>query len=205
MKEIIHGSILRSLVLGAVLLTSHLALASDKSVLDRIKVANEPFDTMKIDSAHPLSMKTVRSNEPYQGGTFKVLARKDSIERFRCSGCHKDKKVQVRDGASFTHGDIVLNHGPDSTSLSCSDCHNEKERDFLVGKKGQKIDFDHSYQLCGKCHFRQKSDWVGGAHGKRVKYWAGERVVYNCATCHNPHSPRFKKRMPATFSRPLDE
>lgn len=205
MKPIIHRFILGCCVLGSVFLLSIELWASQGSVLDRIKEAGEPFDPMKIESAHAPAMKTVRAKEPYQGGTFRVLARKDSIERYRCSSCHTEKPVRVRDGASLTHGDIVINHGKAGTSLSCSDCHNEKERDFLVGKQGKKVDFDHSYQLCAKCHFRQESDWVGGAHGKRLTYWAGERVVYNCATCHNPHSPRFKKRMPATFSRPLDE
>ena len=43
---------------------------------------------------------------------------------------------------------------------------------------------------------------VGGAHGKRLSYWAGQRVVTNCASCHNPHSPRFEKRWPVTYSPP---
>ena len=205
MKKTNCRSSLLFLVLGIVLLSCQIALASNDSVLDRINEADEPFDTMKIESAYTLSVKTVRAKEPYQGGTFRVLARKDSISRFRCSVCHTDKKPQVRDGALFTHGDIKINHGREEDGLSCTDCHNEKEKDYLVGKKQEKVDFDHSYQLCGKCHFRQKSDWVGGAHGKRVKYWAGERVINNCTTCHNPHSPKFTKRMPATFSLPLDE
>ncbi len=205
MKKIIFGSSLLPFVSGILLLLCLDAGASDESVLDRINKANEPFDGSKIESAYALPMKTVRAKEPYQGGTFRLLARKDSIARFRCSVCHTDKKTQARDGSLSTHGDIKLNHGREEDGLSCADCHHEKEKDFLVGKKGAKVDFDHSYQLCGKCHFRQKSDWVGGAHGKRVKYWAGERVINNCATCHNPHSPRFAKRMPATFSLPLDK
>ncbi len=194
------------LVPGMVLLLwCRVADAGEGSVLDRINEANEPFDNSSIQSALPLPVKTVLARELYQGGTFRVLARKDSISRFRCSVCHTEARVTVRDGVLFTHGNVVLNHGRERDSLSCSDCHNEKERDFLVGKKGVKVDFDHSYQLCGKCHFRQKSDWLGGAHGKRVVYWAGERIINNCTTCHNPHSPRFKKRMPATYSLPLDE
>ena len=193
------------LVPGLVVLLSQAAWANDTSVLDRISEANEPFADNSVESALPLPVKTVLAKELYQGGTFRVLARKDAISRYRCSVCHNETRVPVRDGVLFTHGDITLNHGRERDSLSCGDCHNEKERDFLVGKKGVKVDFDHSYQLCGKCHFRQKSDWVGGAHGKRVGYWAGERVINNCTTCHNPHSPKFKKRMPATYSLPLDE
>jgi hypothetical protein len=205
MKNIFHHYCLLVLVPGIVLLFCHPSRAGHETVLDRIKEANEPFDTTAVETAYPLPVKTVRARESYQGGPFRVLARKDFIERYRCSVCHTDTKSLARDGALFTHGDIRINHGREEDGLSCSDCHNEKEKDFLVGKKGVKVDFDHSYRLCGKCHFRQKSDWVGGAHGRRVKYWAGERVINNCTTCHNPHSPKFKKRMPATYSLPLEE
>ena len=204
MKITVQGSILHFVVLGVVLLTAQAAWASGESVLERINGTEKPFERPEIETALPLALKTVQVKEPYQGGTFRVLARKDAIERFRCSRCHNDREVLARAGGVVTHADIKINHGYQGDSLSCADCHHDKAKDFLVGKKDRKVDFDHSYQLCGKCHFRQQSDWVGGAHGKRVKYWAGERVVYNCASCHNPHSPRFKKRMPATFSRPLD-
>jgi cytochrome c2 len=46
---------------------------------------------------------------------------------------------------------------------------------------------------------------VGGAHGKRISYWAGQRVVKNCTACHDPHSPRFKKRWPVIYSPPLSK
>ncbi len=205
MKQTTCGSSLLYLVPAILLLSCQVTLASGDGVMDRISGAVEPFDPMQVESAYILPVKTVRAKKSSQGGTFRVLARKDSISRFRCSVCHTDKSIQVRNGSLFTHADIKINHGKEEDGLSCTDCHNEKEKDYLVGKKGLKVDFDHSYQLCGKCHFRQKSDWVGGAHGKRVKYWAGERVINNCTTCHDPHSPRFKKRMPATFSLPLDE
>jgi hypothetical protein len=111
--------------------------------------------------------------------------------------------VQGKNALALTHGNIVLNHGQSGSSLSCIDCHHPEDREFLGDKKGRKIDFDHSYQLCGQCHFRQKRDWLGGAHGKRAANWAGDRVVYNCTTCHNPHSPRFDKRFPVIYSVPL--
>ena len=41
--------------------------------------------------------------------------------------------------------------------------------------------------------------------GKRVGYWAGKRVVENCTSCHNPHSPRFKSRWPVTYSPPFEK
>jgi len=176
-----------------------------ESVTERLGQATEPFDSLKVSTAYPLPVKTVEVKEQYQGGSFRVLARKAFIRRFRCSVCHNDKPVRVLNGFLFTHSDIKITHGLGKNQLTCNECHSTSNRDFLVDREGGKIDFDHSYQLCGKCHFRQKRDWLGGAHGKREKYWAGKRVVRNCTSCHNPHSPAFPIRMPATYSLPLDE
>jgi hypothetical protein len=181
------------------------AMASGGGVMDRIHDTDEPFDSMAIDTAYQLPIKTVRGKEKWKGGQFRVLARKDSISKFRCSVCHTDKKVLVKNAALFTHGDIVMNHGRGDDGLACIQCHDEDNRDVLSDSSGKKIDFDHSYQLCGQCHFRQKRDWLGGAHGKREAYWAGERVVRNCTSCHSPHSPAFKTKMPETYSLPLDQ
>ena len=205
MKILAYGPGLPVLVLAVVLMMSPAVMARQGSVLERIHGADEPFDNQKIESAHQLTLKTVLAEESYQGGEFRVLARKEFIGRFRCSVCHNKKPVLVRDGVLFTHSDITINHGRGGDALVCMDCHHEKKRDFLAGSQGRKIDFDHSYQLCGQCHFRQKRDWLGGAHGKRETYWAGERVVRNCTSCHNPHSPAFTKKMPETYSLPLDE
>lgn len=199
------SSSLSVLLLGIVLLINQISFASQGSVTDRILAADEPFDASQIESTHPISDQAVWSKETSQGNEFKVLARKNHIERYRCSACHViEKKVLVSNGALLTHGDIAMNHGREENNLTCVDCHHVQDRDALVDKQGEKIDFDHSYQLCGQCHFRQKRDWIGGAHGKRVTYWAGGRVIRNCTTCHDPHAPRFKKRMPATYSLPLD-
>ncbi len=208
MSKSVYRAGLFILTLGMALLPGRAAVASgppgSDTVMDRINHAVEPFDGMKITTAYPLPVKTVQAKESYQGGSFRVLARKDAISRFRCSVCHNDKPVRVQNGAVFTHADIKLNHGLGKNQLACIECHDPKNRDFLIDKQGRQIDFDHSYQLCGQCHFRQKRDWLGGAHGKRETYWAGERVVRNCTSCHNPHSPAFPKKMPATYSLPLD-
>ena len=193
------------LVLAHLIIISGDAEASDgPSFLETVKEATAPFDTESVVQVQPVIEESVLSQEQYQGGAFRVLARKSKIERYPCSSCHTTKKVPVKSGAVLTHGTIVVKHGSDGNELSCIDCHHPENRDYLEDKKGRKIDFDHSYQLCGQCHFRQKRDWNGGAHGKRVEYWAGERVVYNCATCHDPHSPKFEKRYPSIYSVPLN-
>ena len=205
MKILTLRFILLLLLPAVIFLNCQLAMAGHDSVLELIHAADQPFDNMQIESAYQLPVKTVQSKESYQGGAFRVLARKDDIGRYRCSVCHTKKKSQARDGALIAHGDIRINHGQDENELSCIECHDSQDRDFLVDMEGKKFDFDHSYQLCGQCHFRPKRDWLGGAHGKRVTYWAGERVIRNCTSCHDPHSPAFKTKMPETYSLPLDE
>ena len=178
--------------------------ASETSFIDTVKSIDAPFDTRSVRQVQPVTQPTVLAKENDQRGPFRVLTRKQDIERYKCSSCHTGKEVRGKDAFVLTHGNVVINHGQEGNALSCIDCHHPEDRDALEDKKGRKIDFDHSYQLCGQCHFRQKRDWLGGAHGKRVSNWAGERVVYNCTTCHSPHAPRFAKRFPATYSVPLN-
>lgn len=200
------GSLATGLLLVLLLLRSDWGAASGPSFQDTIRNGDAPFDSQSVRQVLPVSQPTVLAREEYQGGTFRVLARKQAIERYRCSSCHVvngGKEVRGKNALALTHGNVVVNHGQEGNALACIDCHHPEDREALEDKKGRKIDFDHSYQLCGQCHFRQKRDWLGGAHGKRVTNWAGDRVVYNCTTCHNPHSPRFEKRFPVIYSVPL--
>lgn len=191
-------------VMIAVLVFSCLASGEADSVMSRIKQAQKKLDPDKqVTTAIPIPENIIRVKEPYQGGTFYTLPRKNEISRFKCSSCHGDKKVTITNAAAMSHDDIKVNHGPKDGPFSCNTCHSKEDRDLLISSDEKKIDFDHVYNMCGQCHFRQKKDWVGGAHGKREKYWAGKRVVYNCTSCHNPHSPKFKKQWPATYSVPL--
>lgn len=198
-------SMLYTLVLFTGWLLAGTSFAGDQAgLMQRLDQADAPFDGRKVPLARQVTEQAVLAHEEYQGGPFKVLTRKPEIERYRCSSCHNGKPMAASHGRELTHGTIRLNHGKEGQALGCIDCHHPEERDYLEDKKGRKIDFDHVYQLCGQCHFRQKRDWQAGAHGKRVANWAGERVVYNCTTCHDPHSPRFAKRFPVTYSVPLD-
>jgi formate-dependent nitrite reductase cytochrome c552 subunit len=173
--------------------------------VETIKKATASFnDEKKVDSVLPISEHTVMVKEKYQGGLFWTQTRKDKVKRYKCSQCHNNKEVKIAQAAEMAHGDIVQVHGGQKP-LDCFTCHKKDERDFLVTEKGAKVDMDHVYQMCAQCHFRQQKDWVGGAHGKRISYWAGQRVVKNCTSCHDPHSPRFEKRWPKTFSLPLSK
>jgi len=174
----------------------------------RIKAASEPIQTPiapAIDGTiTEADDKRVLAKEKYQGGYFWVKKRKEEIQRFRCSQCHSNEKVTISNAKELAHDDIVLNHGDKKKPLSCNSCHDTKNRDLLMIEPGRKVDMDHSYQLCGHCHFREKKDWIGGAHGKRLSFWAGKRVVANCTYCHSPHSPKFEKRWPRTYSLPKE-
>ena len=204
MKTPTQHKCLWMIIFGLLVLSSGWRADADRGgVTQTYKNAHAPFDDqMSLESIIALPQNTIMVRAPYQGGRFWTETRKDKIQRFKCSQCHNDKPVSIDKAAEVAHGDIRLNHGSPDKPLSCYTCHNKEERDYLVTEAGTKIDMDHSYQMCGQCHFRQKKDWVGGAHGKRLSYWAGQRVVKNCASCHNPHSPRFEKRWPVTYSPP---
>lgn len=174
--------------------------SEQEGVNKTIQNATDPFDNHQVDAVSLVTDKSVVAKIRYRKGFFRTETRKDKMERFKCSECHNNKKVSIARAAEIAHGDIFLDHGGQAKPLSCFTCHKKDERDLLRTEKGVKVDMDHSYQLCGQCHFRQKADWVGGAHGKRISNWAGERVVKNCVSCHNPHSPRFEKRWPTTYS-----
>ena len=207
MKTTTQHKCLWMIIFGLLALSSGWRADADQGGVTRIyKNALAPFDDqMSLESIIALPQNTIMVRTPDQGGRFWTETRKDKIGRFTCSQCHNDKPVSIAKAAEVAHGDIRLNHGSPDKPLSCYTCHNKEERDYLVTEAGTKIDMDHSYQMCGQCHFRQKKDWVGGAHGKRLSYWAGRRVVKNCADCHNPHSPRFEKRWPVTYSPPYEK
>ena len=207
MKTLTHKIGLCGIGVALVLVLMGGAVFSDQGgVMQTYKNATAPVDDeTRLDVVMDLPDDTVLVDSRYQGGRFWTRTRKDKIERFQCAQCHNNKKVNVAKATEIAHGDIILNHGGEGKQLNCMTCHHKDKRDFLVTEVGTEIDMDHSYQMCGQCHFRQKKDWVGGAHGKRVGYWAGKRVVENCTSCHNPHSPRFKSRWPVTYSPPFEK
>jgi hypothetical protein len=178
--------------------------SSEKGVASRVKNNTSKIDkASQVEASIPMPKNSIKVMVEYQGGAFFTEARKSEIKRFKCSSCHNGQKVSIQNAAAISHDDIKIVHGDKDTLLTCNTCHNPDDRDFLISSKTDKIDMDHAYDMCGQCHFRQKKDWIGGAHGKRVTYWAGERVVKNCTSCHNPHSPKFQKQWPVTYSVPL--
>lgn len=177
------------------------SVSNHQGVMELVRSAETPVqqntETVPV-SPEPL----VLVREQADGKRFYTRTRKDKMERFQCSSCHNGDKAAINEAKEVAHGNIILRHAAARTPDACDTCHNMQDRDLLNTGTGTKVDFDHSYQMCGTCHFRQKSDWIGGVHGKRIQNWEGTRAVFNCTGCHNPHSPRFTKRWPTTFSQP---
>jgi len=193
----------KSLLALIVVLLAMAVGAGQGGVVELYKKAGAPIlDEAYLELEPVLPVDTVLVATKHQGVRFWTDSRKTRIQRYRCSRCHNNEAVTIARAAEVSHGDIRLDHGGEDKPLDCFTCHKRDERDYLVTERGSKIDMDHSYQMCGQCHFRQNRDWVGGAHGKRFGYWTGKRVVRNCASCHDPHSPRFDKRWPVTYSPP---
>lgn len=126
---------------------------------------------------------------------FKVVPQKPGLTLFPCTNCHAALPPNPTPRLLASPHVASLPHG--NGRFWCVDCHDLKERDHLRGLKGQAIDFDDSYLVCGQCHFRQQKDWYYGAHGKRVANWRGEREIYSCTHCHDPHDPVLKPRAPS--------
>jgi hypothetical protein len=133
---------------------------------------------------------------------YTVVSRKGDLPLYPCSMCHNLRKTNTKvrqfivapppDGAPHAG---VLRHG--KGRFWCLDCHLGGDREFLRSLDGAKLDFDDTSRLCGQCHSARYRDWVFGGHGKRVAGWTGERQLYGCTACHDPHSPLIPPRAPS--------
>lgn len=104
------------------------------------------------------------------------------------------------------HSDIVMGHGRHKRNNNCFNCHDEQNLLMLQARDGSELPLAESTPLCGSCHGPVYRDWEGGAHGRAQGYWdeeLGERVRQDCVSCHDPHSPRFPRRLPAPGPHPL--
>lgn len=168
------------------------------SVLDKIKHSEAP--QVRATSEKFLAGASYLPAEGISGDPFFVITREDKIEKFACTKCHERSGAKpvaaTRDGKA-AHWAVSLKHAP-SDVMNCKTCHDSQDMDHLRKLGSGSIRFNNSYQLCAQCHFQQAKDWAGGAHGKRVGGWAPPRVIQNCASCHNPHSPQLEKRWPKT-------
>jgi len=177
--------------------SSHHSLLKEIEMAPRVPVKSDAFKKVP-----PLAAKQfVLVNWEHPKRTFYTTKRKGQLKRFKCSGCHTSK-ITKRNEVQFkaTHSDIVVQHAKKGV-LQCTTCHDSSNMNLLRTPSGKKVSFDRSYELCSSCHSKRANDWAGGGHGKRIKYWAGQRAVKTCTSCHNPHKPLFGKRWPKTYFR----
>lgn len=170
-------------------------------------VADVPASAAVAASAAP-THRPLRENQPpaapeptdpqvfngYAGApAFSVVPRKPQLALYPCSQCHKvlPLNTQPRKLVNAPHA-AALAHG--KGRFWCLDCHQGNDRDVLHTIGGAKVDFDQSYLLCGQCHSARQRDWFFGGHGKRVAGWQGERQIYACTHCHDPHNPLIAPR-----------
>lgn len=168
----------------------------------------------EVDGATPtgLTHRPLRSNqvsevppeptepesfEGYSAATpFSVVARKDSLQFFPCAQCHAHMQPnpEPRKLVSAPHP-AALDHG--GGRMWCVDCHSLEDRNHLKTIRDELVDFNDSYLVCGQCHADRQKDWYFGGHGKRAANWRGDREIYSCTHCHDPHSPGLKPRAPS--------
>jgi len=144
-----------------------------------IPEATEPTDFSGYPSAPP----------------FSVVPQIDTLTFYPCSTCHNVLRPNPVPRKLNTPHPAALKHG--AGRFWCLQCHQEKDRDNLHTLSGQSVSFNDAYLVCGQCHFNRQKDWYFGAHGKRVVNWQGERIIYNCTHCHDPHDPAVKPRAPS--------
>jgi len=125
---------------------------------------------------------------------FGVVSRSGHLNFYPCEDCHSVIPVNETRRQLYSPHPGTLDHG--AGRIWCLDCHAGDNRNALQTMAGEEVSFDEAYQVCGQCHYQPQKDWFYGAHGKRVGNWQGERQLYNCTHCHNPHDPAVRPRTP---------
>lgn len=155
-------------------------------------VAPVPLPERVVVSATEVQPTTLRT--PITGEPSILL--QGSIEK-RCMDCHElwDSRKRQSD-VLVQHKNVALDHGEND---NCLNCHDTDQRDKLVLRGGDLIDFADSPQLCAQCHGPTWRDWQRGTHGRTNGYWDPERGTQTrqlCVACHDPHHPAFPKLEP---------
>lgn len=128
------------------------------------------------------------------GNTFWVVPRKPELNFYPCAQCHEFMTPDPEIRQLFSPHPSDLDHGDER--IWCLTCHKIDDRNSLTNLLGESIDYDRAADLCASCHMQRHNDWMYGGHGKRRDNWQGERVIYSCPHCHDPHSPPIESRPP---------
>ena len=133
--------------------------------------------------------------EGYSGAPeIQVVPRIDELFFYPCDECHATMEPNPEIRELDTFHDSEIDHG--KGRIWCHSCHQLENPNNLVTLLDEPVSIDDSHLVCGGCHANRHKDWYFGAHGKRLVDWQGERTVYNCTHCHNPHNPAIEPRAP---------
>ncbi len=123
-----------------------------------------------------------------------VVPRAEPLKFAPCERCHQFLQTNPEVRTLMAPHVRELEHG--GGRIWCLNCHGGENHAGLVTLLGEPASFEDGHQVCGGCHARRYRDWRFGAHGKRAGTWQGERRVYGCTHCHDPHNPALEPRAP---------
>ena len=123
-----------------------------------------------------------------------VVPRAEPLKFAPCEQCHQFLQTNPEVRTLMAPHVRELAHG--DGRIWCLNCHGGENHAGLVTLLGEPASFEDGHQVCGGCHARRYRDWQFGAHGKRAGTWQGERTVYGCTHCHDPHNPALEPRAP---------
>ena len=194
---------LPALIMGMQSCSGHAEEGHHKSLTDLVKEhTEEPAHSISSEK-HLDGIKKILA-DVQEADSFYLPERAVHLTSFPCSNCHTaglpELKAGAKTGEKKAHWNIELKHAP-MEAMNCATCHNTNgDMDKLVSLTGKQIHIDEAFKQCAQCHSTQFKDWKGGSHGKRLGSWAQPRVINNCTSCHNPHSPAFESRWPARLN-----
>ena len=159
---------------------------------------HRPLRENRASDMPPPTDPQVFSGDP-GAPAFTVVPRQPHLALYPCAQCHQVLPLNTtpRTLVAAPHP-AALVHG--QGRMWCLDCHAAKDRNALHTLRGEQLSFDQSHLLCAQCHSARHKDWSFGGHGKRVEGWTGNREIYSCTHCHDPHKPSIDLR--AASSRP---
>jgi hypothetical protein len=123
-----------------------------------------------------------------------VVPRAEPLKFAPCEQCHQFLQTNSEVRTLMAPHVRELAHG--DGRIWCLNCHGGENHAGLVTLLGEAASFEDGHEVCGGCHARRYRDWRFGAHGKRADSWQGERTVYGCTHCHDPHNPALAPRAP---------
>lgn len=183
----------RHLPLGLFLLSLATANTVSDNTLTLSDQAHRPLRD-NPPAAEPASAEPEVFNGYPDAPHFTVAPSRNQSVFFPCMNCHSAKPPDPQRRHLNSPHPATQDHG--EGRIWCLDCHDMEDRNKLRTLAGDKLDFDQTYLQCGECHYQPQKDWYYGGHGKRVGNWQGERQLYNCTHCHDPHNPAVRPREP---------